>query len=176
MPPLNENENAVEVLHPTPPAQPAVPGETPEQTLRRFVASENARGREVFTGYKMPVNYPNEFLISFKLACRDMWETHNHENVVNLLVEYFNVPKPIVTVGAPGAVLEGPHYLPETNTIELDTLSVVSLLHEFRHHLQHCTNQPVDEVDARIFSVSLYARVFPVLYQKMSQSGRLIFS
>jgi hypothetical protein len=63
--------------------------------------------------------------------------------------------------------------------ILLNKCSLVTFLHEFKHHLQHTTQQFSDvekmEEEARGYSHSLYFCATPILFKSAVERGLLIF-
>lgn len=75
----------------------------------------------------------------------------------------------------------GGHYEPWANRITLFMkFSMVTLLHEFRHHLQHTKRVTMykndNEEDARAWSVSLYKLACPKSYQNAVNKGIMHFN
>jgi len=55
--------------------------------------------------------------------------------------------------------------------------SIITLLHEFRHHLQYTAGPEMiggDEPDARAWSLSLYYRVAPITFRRLARENRII--
>lgn len=68
-------------------------------------------------------------------------------------------------------------YTMEDQLIRMSHVSVITLLHEYRHHLQHQgapMAYPDIEEDARAWSLSLYYSTRPRLYARMARAGRFI--
>lgn len=72
----------------------------------------------------------------------------------------------------------GGYYHPGLQEITLSHCSIVTLLHEYRHHLQH---QPGfrshirgAEKDARAWSLSLFHRVAPRRFRRMVRARRIL--
>jgi hypothetical protein len=65
----------------------------------------------------------------------------------------------------------------ERPVIGLPRASVVSLLHEFRHHMQRAGRQanPDAEEDARGWSISMFAEARPRAFDKAWRGGRVWF-
>lgn len=68
-------------------------------------------------------------------------------------------------------------YRPSEQRIYLPKHSVVTLFHEFRHHMQHrgadMVSQDVEE-DARAWSLSLFYQVRPSLYWRAVEDGGVL--
>lgn len=120
-------------------------------------------------GYKQPIEIAN--LEDFKMVARIMWREKNAQPILSFLADMFGVEVPKIVVDARYENC----YDHTTQTIYIDKYSVVSLLHEFWHHARHVLGLSNTEPDARTFSVSLYAKAFPKLYEKMVAEGRLIW-
>jgi hypothetical protein len=70
----------------------------------------------------------------------------------------------------------GGEYLPEFNTIVLyKKISLVTLLHEFAHHMEAYVGKAPDEEFARGWSVSLFYIVAPDRYARAVENGTLKF-
>lgn len=88
----------------------------------------------------------------------------------------YDVPAPTVEWNASVRSVGGGRYLPDSAVIHLSHVSVTTLLHEFRHHLQShgapvCA--PDVEDDARAWSLSLFHQVRPRLFADLVQQGRI---
>lgn len=75
----------------------------------------------------------------------------------------------------------GGQYNPNSKVITLfHKFSFTTLLHEFRHHMQHENNIKMYkndlEEDARAWSVSLFKLVAPKSYKKAHENGTIRFS
>jgi|CXWL01.1.fsa_nt_gi hypothetical protein len=70
----------------------------------------------------------------------------------------------------------GPHYRPGDDAIVLDKPSLVSFLHEFAHHVLHCRQLPQNESYPRAFSLGLFFRAAPRMFEAARQSGRLLYT
>jgi hypothetical protein len=68
-------------------------------------------------------------------------------------------------------------YSTDHKTIIIDKCSLVTFLHEFRHHIQHCLNLNIIDVedDARGWSHSAYFLATPRLFETAVRKGILIF-
>ena len=66
-------------------------------------------------------------------------------------------------------------YNQETNHIELPHYSVVTLLHEFKHAMQHLTNQPQNEEVARGWSLSLFYKAAPKHFKRAVERAIIFF-
>lgn len=68
-------------------------------------------------------------------------------------------------------------YIPSRSIIGLPRVSLVSFLHEFRHHMQTHGRQhyPSVEVDARGWSISMFRRACPGSFKRAWRAGRIWF-
>lgn len=89
----------------------------------------------------------------------------------------YNLPSPNFVWDADAIDGGGGYYSPDDQTIALSHVSVTTLLHEFRHHMQW---QGIDtmvsedkEEDARAWSLSLYYTVRPRLFERLVQEQRI---
>ncbi len=93
------------------------------------------------------------------------------------LSEIYNVPAPEIKRGSVGGSAFACYYIIE-QVICLKKLSVVSFLHEFRHHLQHAGNVRVIgddiEYDAQSWACSVYAKACPGLFKKAATRGQIM--
>lgn len=89
------------------------------------------------------------------------------------LSEHYSVPICKVSIRR---TLHGPHYLPGRDQIVLDKVSLVSFLHEFAHHVLHCRQLPQNESYPRAFSLGLFFRAAPGMFETARQAGRLLFT
>lgn len=84
--------------------------------------------------------------------------------------------------GVPACAVEvertpiGPHYRPGTDRITLDKVSLVSWAHEFGHHLLHCRREQQQEEFPRAFSLSLFFKAAPRMFEAARSSGRLLYT
>jgi hypothetical protein len=74
----------------------------------------------------------------------------------------------------------GALYLAPFACIQMTSISLVSLLHEFRHHIQNVTNtnnesDEVREEDARAWSCSLFNVADPAKFENAMSKGILKF-
>ena len=70
----------------------------------------------------------------------------------------------------------GPHYMPGRNQIVLDKISIVSYLHEFGHHILNARGLPQNETYPRAFSLGLFYRAAPRMFETARQAGRLLYT
>jgi len=99
------------------------------------------------------------------------------------LSEIYKLKKPtlIIDPAMTGKVKDGV-YEPKDNTIKLPKISVTTLLHEFRHALQHHFRKDVlyplvewaMEEDARSWSLSLWYQAMPEKFRKLVKTGKII--
>lgn len=87
--------------------------------------------------------------------------------------EHYGVPTCSISIQN---TLIGPHYRPGDDAIVLDKVSLVSWAHEFGHHLLHCRQKPQQEVYPRSFSLSLFYRAAPRMFETARADGRLLYT
>jgi hypothetical protein len=66
-------------------------------------------------------------------------------------------------------------YQPMTRIMVLNKPSLVTFLHEYKHHLNNMTQQDNTEESARGFSHSLYFQATPKLFENAVLKGLLVF-
>ena len=82
--------------------------------------------------------------------------------------------------GLPEVAIErglGDFYWPSLSTIHMRQPSLVTLMHEFRHHYQHHRQNVAFEAmedDARAWSLSLYHRVAPRRFRYLVENNMVI--
>lgn len=93
----------------------------------------------------------------------------------------YNITPPRIVWDTTATGTGGGYYTPSTHTITLspERPSVITLLHETRHALQHAPGGPSMisrdvEIDARAWSLSLYYKVRPALFRKLARQGRIL--
>lgn len=117
----------------------------------------------------------------------DVEKTEKFKQWLSDVSRIYSIPVPTLVIGSEcGSGL----YNRLTQTIELPKHSVVSLLHEFRHHMQaqgltrvrldqtlyeRFTGESPVEHDARGWSLSLFYKVKPRLFEKSVRSGKIFF-
>jgi len=96
---------------------------------------------------------------------------------VEKAAEIYSIPKPTL-VSSPTAGYG--FYSPSTNKIYMNTASIVTVIHEFRHALQSqnrasgFNNDPTQvEHDARGWSLSLYYKVAPRSFRRLVANGSI---
>lgn len=69
------------------------------------------------------------------------------------------------------------HYFVPTETIGLPKVSLVSALHEYRHHMQKYGKQHYSdpEIDARGWSISAFRLALPEAFERAWRGGRIWF-
>jgi hypothetical protein len=70
----------------------------------------------------------------------------------------------------------GPHYLPGKDLIVIDRVSLVSWAHELGHHILHSRGLPQNETYPRAFSLGLFYRAAPKLFEAARASGKLMYT
>lgn len=86
----------------------------------------------------------------------------------SLSVQY-GIPVPSVQKGSREV------YYVVQERIELPRISIISFLHEYRHHMQKYEKQHYldKEDDARGWSISLFAQALPDIFDKAWKNGRI---
>lgn len=110
-------------------------------------------------------------------ACPQIWNVEEDEafemlqELVSDLADVYDMPTPEVTEDRREV------YYPNSETIGLPRVSIVSLLHEFRHHMQQYGRQANDDIeeDARGWSVSMFATAEPDYFDSAWEDGRIMF-
>lgn len=113
-----------------------------------------------------------------------LWQTKNTDvglqDVVDQLCEYYHIDgefRPIVILD------EYNYYRRDANMIGVDKISLVSLLHEYRHFLQHhnlgskvmsTTELVMLEYDAQFWALSVFYHAFPKMFDKAWSEGKLM--
>lgn len=88
----------------------------------------------------------------------------------------YQLPRPTFAWDPAATFAGGGEYRPATQHIAMSKISVTTLLHEFRHHMQHQGAAMIDpdlEEDARAWSLSLYYAVRPDLLKRLVNQGRI---
>lgn len=87
----------------------------------------------------------------------------------NALAAAYSVEPPILEFGDPDADSGSSCFIPATNTIRLVGLSVVSFLHEVAH-----ARFGASERTACIWSINLFARIFPKSFARCRHDGHML--
>jgi len=69
------------------------------------------------------------------------------------------------------------YYMIHQKKIVMKKPSIITLLHEFRHHLQYTVGSEMiggDEPDARAWSLSLYYRIAPITFRRLARENQII--
>jgi len=88
------------------------------------------------------------------------------------LSDYLHIPHAIIEIH-PLAMASGPSYA--DGVCRLDKVSLVSMLHEYAHHVLANLALPQDEVFPRSFSLGLFKAVAPKMFERALTNGRLLF-
>ena len=111
-----------------------------------------------------------------KLAKAQRW--------VDTVAAIYGIDAPTVAIVEPAECSGMGCYLPTSNQIRLPKVSVTTLLHEFRHAMQHLTpcrmvqaiyGDARHEEDARAWSLSLFWLVRPDRFARMVSAGRILY-
>lgn len=98
---------------------------------------------------------------------RDLLET-----MIQKITEIYEVDQPSLTLNP----TRGNCYYPHRKEISIMSYSIISMLHELRHHLQHSGIQNQDltiEQDARAFSLRIFSKACPKSFKKSVQANRV---
>lgn len=106
---------------------------------------------------------------------RGVWHSSREEgfNILRLMFaeisEVYNIPTPTLIVD------RYEYYNIPSETIGLPRVSLVSALHEFRHHMQKYGKQHYNdiEVDARAWSISAFRLALPNDFERAWRNGRI---
>lgn len=87
------------------------------------------------------------------------------------LSDVYEIPAPTVTYSSQS------HYAPYEARLAVNKPSIVSFLHEYRHHMQHYGWQVNDNIeeDARGWSISLFATAEPRHFDRAWRRGTIMF-
>lgn len=104
---------------------------------------------------------------------------------LNAASRVYGIPKPTLRFTNAAEACGHGCYVPALNEIRLPYASITTLLHEFRHAMQHHGFDMVEsrfdpehdrhEEDARAWSLSLYHTVRPGLFRRMIENGRIMY-
>lgn len=130
--------------------------------------------------YWLRMRFPDGALAVVRAALKTkLWRGTPEERLEKIralnmqMSEFYSVPVCTVTVRSTPV---GPHYLPGSNAIVLDKVSLVSWAHEFGHHLLHCRRKPQQEIFPRAFSLSLFYQAAPRMFAAAREAGRLLYT
>lgn len=125
-------------------------------------------------------NFKKETIISVKTLRKGWRNASTSERIekskqwLNEISEIYDIP--VVTYIETSDAGTG-YYKPITNSIHMAYPSIITLMHEFRHTMQHKIGvlQPYNnkEEDAKAWSLSLYHQVAPNTLQKLIKEGRV---
>lgn len=93
----------------------------------------------------------------------------------------YGIDTPTLALGTEEEAHGSGVYLVREQKIILPKCSIVSLMHEFRHHMQSSEAAPVGrslnaiEDDARAWSLSLFYAVKPKLFEKSVREGKIFY-
>ena len=108
---------------------------------------------------------------------KGVWRVPEQEGF-RILREMFEEISAVYGIPTPSLVKSNyEHYLIPAERIGLPKVSLVSALHEFRHHMQKYGFQHYDdvEVDARGWSISAFRLALPEDFEKAWKRGRIWF-
>ena len=180
------DEQPAPVPAPAPVEQtPATPAEVTAPVLNvTWVGAAGLLGgyvqqaNELFFQDKMAFTVEVKAIVKAALRTK-IWRGSQLEGVTKLqaladgLSDYLHIPHAIVEIH-PLAMGMGPSYA--DNTCRLDKVSLVSMLHEYGHHIQTHMHLTMDEVFPRAFSLGLFKAVAPKMFEKARTNGRLLFT
>lgn len=96
------------------------------------------------------------------------------DNLLKELSDIYNINKPSIVIKK--NVIGNGAYSVVENKIYMSKISVVTLLHEFKHAIQFQKHKTNTEKAARGWSVSLFYLASPKHYQKAVEKGLLLFT
>ena len=105
----------------------------------------------------------------FKMNEQQKKESLNELNIFMSSIYNISISKIVISDLLPCA------YWFDTEKISLNKPSLVSFLHEFKHHINHKLNLPNTEESARGFSHALYYIATPKLFESAVNKGLLIW-
>jgi hypothetical protein len=109
----------------------------------------------------------------WRLSLREQREVA--QQFVDRLSRIYGITPPVVSIVPPVFGVYGMYSTP-ANAITLeDRLSIVTLLHEFRHAIQPDAEHDEREDDARAWSLSVFAKAAPRRFAAMVRRGRILF-
>ncbi|MBA7663267.1 hypothetical protein ES703_71306 [subsurface metagenome] len=104
-----------------------------------------------------------------------LWRVDQEEGF-NLLRGMFGGLSGVYSITTPTLIEASyEHYLVPAQRIGLPRASLVSALHEYRHHMQkfNLGHYPDIEVDARAWSISAFYTALPTAFDKAWKEGRI---
>jgi len=105
--------------------------------------------------------------------CKPEQQMQHLRRLCDYLGAVYRVPVPSVEFGL------FPCYMPSLQTILLDKPSIISFLHEYRHHLQCYAGKQYKgltiEQDARAWSLRIFHLGFPKMFEKAVKEGKVYF-
>jgi len=130
--------------------------------------------------YKDKVKNFNSDLLSISRKLIDNKIYRQNKKTQKIMMEkWLEKASEIENVDIPNLILEDEddagHYSQLTQTISLPKTSLVTLFHEFRHHVLCERQLPSTEKEARSWSVSLFYKISPSLYYQAVKKGILYF-
>ena len=107
---------------------------------------------------------------------RGLWRVGKEEGY-RLLGEMFGELSRVYGISAPRGPVEASHehYLIPAERIGLPKVSLISALHEYRHHMQKYHHRRYEdiEVDARAWSISAFHLALPEDFDRAWRAGRI---
>ncbi len=106
---------------------------------------------------------------------KGLWRVGREEGFP-LLEEMFREVSGVYAIATPSLIVATyEHYLIPAERIGLPKASLVSALHEYRHHMQkyRMGHYPDVEVDARAWSISAFYNALPEAFDKAWKEGRI---
>lgn len=113
--------------------------------------------------------------VRYIIRDRGLWRVPKEEGF-DLLREMFSKISRVYGFPTPGLIESGhEHYLIPLERIGLPRVSLVSALHEYRHHMQKYHRKRFEdvEVDARAWSISTFHLALPEDFDKAWRNGRI---
>lgn len=133
----------------------------------------------LYKGYK----HKPEAIKRVRAIIKDGYYKKNERGQLNMLTQLLNEICDIYGVTPPNVSYGTQHfgafgsYNPGTQTINLSNTSIVTALHELRHHFQHTEGFGREgynsEQDAHGWSIGLFAKAVPKMFEKAVKGGKI---
>lgn len=89
------------------------------------------------------------------------------------LAAHYAMPAPEVVIKQTPI---GPHFIPSRRLVVLDKVSITSFFHEFAHVILDARGERQNEEFPRAWSLGLFFRAAPRMFEAARRSGRLLFT
>jgi hypothetical protein len=139
-----------------------------KRNTKRF--EKITEGKQMNCNHVVDIEIPKVFKDPFRKECRLFWNGHGAG--LNKLMKKALGLRTVIHYKL-GAF--SPYYSLADRLIHLDRHSIVSYLHELYHMFQHENGLNASELECRQFSLTIYAKCFPILSESMFKAGRVMF-